>query len=206
MNSSNSPALQDTLQQAIQEAAALNARLHETAEDLSRIATVCAASLSKGGKILFCGNGGSAAESQHLATEFVVRLSAKRERRALPSISLTTDTSLLTACSNDYGFDRVFARQVEALAQSGDILILLSTSGKSPNLIEAARAARERKCLVVSFLGDRETPLDPLSDFTLHIPSPAGQRVQEGHLLCGHVLVEMIEVLLFDGHETAAAK
>jgi D-sedoheptulose 7-phosphate isomerase len=193
------------LQKAAAEAAALCERLPEIERPLQAIAEACATALRHGNKILFCGNGGSAAECQHLATEFVVRLSALRERRALPSIALTTDTSLLTACANDYGFDRIFARQVEALMEPGDVLILLSTSGKSPNLIEAAKMARLRNGMNISFVGETPTPLDPLSDHVLHIPSPASQRVQEGHLLCGHVLVELVESLLFDADEKSTA-
>jgi D-sedoheptulose 7-phosphate isomerase len=194
----DNPTSKSAFTTAVREAAALCERLPEIQDKLTAIAEACATALRHGNKILFCGNGGSAAECQHLATEFVVRLSALRERRALPSIALTTDTSLLTACANDYGFDRIFSRQVEALAEPGDILVLLSTSGKSPNLIEAAKMARTRKAVTISFVGQTPTPLDPLSDFVLHIPSPASQRVQEGHLFCGHLLVELTEQFLFD--------
>ncbi len=181
------------LHNAIDEVKFMLDKLPLVLDSLQTIAEICAASLRNGGKLLFCGNGGSAAECQHLATEFVVRLSAARNRGALSAIALTTDTSLLTACSNDYGFERIFARQVEAHLRVGDILILLSTSGKSPNLIEAARTARERGGLVIAFLGESPTPLDKLANHLLRIPSPASQRVQEGHLMCGHLLVEMIE-------------
>ena len=132
----------DRFQQAVNEAAEMHSKLASACfTDLGVVAELCARSLRTGGKLLLCGNGGSAAECQHIATEFAVRLTAERNRRALSAIALTTDTSLLTACSNDYGFDRVFARQVEALMKPGDVLLLLSTSGKSLNLIEAARSA-----------------------------------------------------------------
>jgi D-sedoheptulose 7-phosphate isomerase len=186
----------NTFETALRETQDMLQHLPAIASDLNAIAELCARSLRSGGKILFCGNGGSAAESQHLATEFVVRLSSARNRGALPAIALTTDTSLLTACSNDFGFEQVFARQIEALAKPGDVLILLSTSGKSPNLLAAARAAQQRKVISIAFLGENESPLDNLCTHTLHIPSASTQRVQEGHLLCGHLLVELVENLL----------
>jgi len=176
----------------------MNERMVEILPELSTIARACAEALHDGKTIYFCGNGGSAAESQHLATEFVVRLSSQHNRGALSSIALTTDTSLITACSNDLGFDRIFARQVEAHLRPGDVLILLSTSGESPNLLEAARTARQQKGIVVAFLGEKPSSLDVLSHHTLHIPSPFSQRVQEGHLMCGHLLVEMVENILLD--------
>jgi D-sedoheptulose 7-phosphate isomerase len=188
----------EKLRIAMQEAAAMHDYLAEScAAELSSIATLSANCLREGGRLFFCGNGGSAAECQHLATEFVVRLSAQRERQALAAIALTTDTSLLTACSNDYGFDQVFSRQIEALLRPGDVLILLSTSGRSQNLILAAEAAQNLNGKCVGFLGMGETPLDRYLDYALRIPSASGQRVQEAHLLCGHLLVELIEELLF---------
>ena len=178
---------------ACAESRAMMERLPSMQKQLSEAATLCAEALRRGGKLLFCGNGGSAAESQHLATEFVVRLTAERNRRALPALALTTDTSLLTACANDFGFTLVFSRQVDALMNEGDVLFLLSTSGKSANLIEAARSARARKGHTIGLLGPAISELDSLLDLALHVPSPSSQRVQEAHLLCGHVLVEMIE-------------
>jgi D-sedoheptulose 7-phosphate isomerase len=187
----------DKLQQAINEAAEMHSKLASCCfTDLVAIAEQCARCLKLGGKLLFAGNGGSAAECQHLSTEFAVRLTAARDRRALSALSLTTDTSLLTACANDYGFERIFARQVEALMKPGDVLLLLSTSGRSPNLLAAARAAHNLAGTVISFLGEKQTPLDEFSNYVLHIPSPSGQRVQEAHLICGHMLVELVEDML----------
>lgn len=184
----------EKLKFAISETETMQRRLvANCATVLDDIAIAAANCLRNGGKLLFAGNGGSAAECQHIATEFTVRLSAQRDRKALAAISLTTDTSLLTACSNDYGFERVFARQVEALLRPGDALFLLSTSGTSPNIIHAAKSARERKGIVVIFAGDAQSPLDEFANFALHVPSPSGQRVQEAHLLCGHLLVELVE-------------
>ena len=174
--------------------------------DIVAIADAAAQALKQGNKLLFCGNGGSAAESQHIATEFVVRLSSQRNRPALAAIALTTDTSLLTACANDMGFDKVFARQIEAHMNKGDVLFLLSTSGASPNLLEAAKSAHARGGTTVAFLGKNKTPLDELSDYALHIPSPSGQRVQEAHLLCGHLLVELVEDILIQEFNVMAGQ
>lgn len=192
----------EKLQRAVQDAAAMHSQLATACfAELTAIAEASANCLRNGGRLFFCGNGGSAAECQHLATEFVVRLSAYRERQALSAIALTTDTSLLTACANDYGFDRVFSRQIEALAHKGDIAFLLSTSGRSQNLILAAQAAQALGAKCVGFLGTGTTPLDRYLDHALRIPSSSGQRVQEAHLLCGHMLVELIEDLLLSRPE-----
>lgn len=190
------------LEAAASESKTLMERLPSLHEPLSAAADLCAYAIERGGKLLFCGNGGSAAESQHLATEFVVRLSAERNRKALPVIALTTDTSLITACSNDLGFALVFARQVEALMNRNDVLLLLSTSGKSRNLIEAAKAAHARGGSTIGMLGQATSELDSLLTLAIHIPSSSSQRVQEAHLLCGHLLVEMIENRL-SGLETS---
>ena len=192
----------EKLQRAVQDAAAMHSQLATACfAELTAIAEVSANCLRNGGKLFFCGNGGSAAECQHLSTEFVVRLSAHRDRQALAAIALTTDTSLLTACSNDYGFDRVFSRQIEALACKSDVVFLLSTSGRSQNLILAAQTAQTIGAKCVGFLGNGATPLDRHLDHALRIPSSSGQRVQEAHLLCGHMLVELIEDLLLSRPE-----
>lgn len=161
---------------------------------LERIADSCAASLEGGGKILFVGNGGSAAQCQHLATELVCRLRDDREPYA--AIALTTDTSFLTACSNDYAFERVFARQIEALGRSGDVLIALSTGGRSPNVLAAAGAAHDREIAVFAFTGSGETPLGAVANEVIAVPSGDSARIQEVHLLLGHVLCEGIEARL----------
>lgn len=182
---------------AMQEATAMYGQLAKHCfTDLTAIAEQAAHALRNGKRLFFCGNGGSAAECQHLATEFVVRLSAQRERAALSAIALTTDTSLLTACSNDYGFDRVFSRQLEAHMHAGDVVFFLTTSGRSANLLVAAQTAAVLGGIRIGFLGIDPTPLDHYLDFALRIPSHSGQRVQEAHLLCGHMLVELIEDML----------
>ena len=198
MNPALSEKVRKTLEVSAREASELFQRMPEISPLLINIAAACTRALRSGGTIFFCGNGGSAAESQHLATEFVVRLSALRERGALSALALTTDTSLLTACANDYGFDLVFARQVEAHLQAGDVLIMLSTSGKSANLLAAAKAAKARGGITAAFLGEKPSPLNSLTDLALHIPASSSQRVQEGHLWAGHMLVELVEQSLFD--------
>ena len=135
--------------------------------------------------------GGSAADAQHLAAELVVRYRANR--RALPSIALTTDTSILTAHSNDYGFETVFARQVEALAQPGDVVVGISTSGTSKNVVAGLRAAREKGCVVVSFTAQNGADCAALAHHAYCVPTPVTAFAQECHLLAGHVLCEYVE-------------
>ena len=147
--------------------------------------------VTSGRKLLLCGNGGSAADAQHLAAEFVGRYEA--ERAALPAIALTTDTSALTALSNDYGYEHVFARQVEALAAEGDCLIAISTSGTSPNVIAAVMAARKRGCRVIGMTGSKGKKLASLSDICIMVPSERTARIQEVHITVGHIWCEEVE-------------
>jgi D-sedoheptulose 7-phosphate isomerase len=147
--------------------------------------------VSRGGTLLFCGNGGSAADAQHLATEYVVRY--MRDRRAYPAIALTTDTSLLTAAGNDIGFDQVFARQVEALARPGDLLIIHSTSGNSPNVLRAAEAAKARGAWVLAFSARDGGALRALADHSVVIPTSRTDRAQELHLCIEHVICDLVE-------------
>jgi len=153
--------------------------------------------LRAGGTLFFCGNGGSAADAQHIATEYVVRYSVSR--RPLAAVALTTDSSLLTAAANDLGFERVFARQVEALCRGGDLLVLHSTSGDSPNLVAAARAARERAVATVAFLGRGGGALVPLVDEAIVVPSDDAGRIQVIHLALEHLIVELVEAELTRG-------
>jgi D-sedoheptulose 7-phosphate isomerase len=145
----------------------------------------------RGGTLFFCGNGGSAADAQHMATEYVVRY--MRSRRAYPAIALTTDTSLLTAAANDLGFDRVFARQVEALANPGDLLIIHSTSGNSPNVLRAAEAARAKGVPVLSFTARDGGELRELADHSVVIPTTRTDRAQELHLCLEHIICDLVE-------------
>ncbi|MBL7192244.1 SIS domain-containing protein [bacterium] len=150
-------------------------------------------------KILLAGNGGSAADCQHLAAEFIIRLSSERNRRALPAIALTTDTSVITAGANDFGFETIFARQIEALGNEGDVLICFSTSGNSKNLVKAAETAKDKGMKIIGFLGKQSGLLGPLTDISINIPSTDTPRIQEGHITVGHIMVGMVETLLFDG-------
>ena len=144
-----------------------------------------------GGTLFFCGNGGSAADAQHMATEYVVRY--MRNRRAYPAVALTTDTSLLTAVGNDLGFDFIFSRQVEALARKGDLLIIHSTSGNSPNVLHAARAARARGVPVLAFAARDGGALVNEADHTVIVPTDRTDRAQEIHLCVEHLICELVE-------------
>ena len=157
-------------------------------EDLARRVLAC---LDAGGKVLFFGNGGSAADAQHLAAEFVVRF--RQNRRALPSLALHTDTSVMTACANDFGFDTVYARQIEALANRGDIAIGISTSGNSANVLKALEAAKARGCLTVAFTAEDGGQCASTADLIFRAPSPVTARAQECHLLVGHILCGLVE-------------
>jgi D-sedoheptulose 7-phosphate isomerase len=164
------------------------------APQLVQVADRYATALRSGGTLYFCGNGGSAADAQHLATEYVVRYAANR--RALAAVALTTDSSILTAAANDLGFDQIFARQVEAYCGPGDVLVLHSTSGRSANLLAAATAARARRTGTVAFLGRDGGPLAGLVDEALVVPSDDTGLVQVLHLALQHVVVELVEAAL----------
>jgi D-sedoheptulose 7-phosphate isomerase len=172
-----------------------------SARDLAADAIVAAAediasAFAAGRKVLLCGNGGSAADCQHMAAEFVSRLSAERERRALPAIALTTDSSILTAQSNDNGFDSVFARQVEALGSRGDVLIAISTSGSSPNVVEAVRTGHQRGLHVIGLFG-ADAPLAAEVDTPVLVIGGTQQSVQECFLVIEHAICELVEEMLF---------
>ncbi len=152
--------------------------------------------LSNGGKILWMGNGGSAADSQHLAAEFVGRFS--RERPGFASIALTTDTSILTAVGNDYGYEKIFARQIDALCKPGDVVVGISTSGNSGNVLEAIRSANERDALTVGFSGGDGGALREAANDSLIVPSNDTARIQEAHILMGHLLCDWVEDTLVD--------
>ena len=152
---------------------------------------LCAESLSEGHKLLFAGNGGSAAEAQHFSAEMVGRF--LKERQPLPSIALNTDTSAITAIGNDYGYEHIFARQVQALGQSGDVLIAMSTSGRSKNLVLAMQAAQAQGVRTIALTGSHPRDMGPLADIVLKVPSSHTPQIQEGHLVLGHLLCGMVE-------------
>jgi D-sedoheptulose 7-phosphate isomerase len=180
----------DALARAVQAAKALEPQIAALA---GRYAEV----LRGGGTLYFCGNGGSAADAQHLATEYVVRYSTNR--RPLAALALTTDSSVLTAAGNDLGFEQIFARQVEALCGPQDLLILHSTSGRSPNLLAAATAARARGTRTVAFLGQHGGPLAALVDDAVLVPALGTSHIQVLHLTLQHVIVELVEAGLTGG-------
>ena len=157
----------------------------------TRLAKACERALKDNNKIMFCGNGGSAADSQHLATELVVRY--RRDRRALAAIALTTDTSALTAAANDFSFDGVFARQVEALGRPGDVLIGISTSGNSANILAALHMAKSMGIVPAGLSGGDGGAMKGLADPLIVVPSQVTARIQEMHILLGHVLCEYLE-------------
>ncbi|MEO7456647.1 MAG: SIS domain-containing protein [Gemmatimonadaceae bacterium] len=165
--------------------------LAETGPDLDRALEMVQAAVKRQGTLFFCGNGGSAADAQHMATEYVVRY--MRNRRAYPALALTTDTSLLTAAGNDIGFENVFSRQVEALAKAGDLLIIHSTSGNSPNVIRAAEAAREKGVQVLAFSARDGGALRALADHSVIIPTTRTDRAQELHLCIEHIICDIVE-------------
>lgn len=159
--------------------------------DIDRALTMVQETVARRGTLFFCGNGGSAADAQHMATEYVVRY--MRNRKAYPAIALTTDTSLLTAAANDLGFDDVFARQVEAHAKPGDLLIIHSTSGNSPNVLKAAQAAHDVGIKVLAFSARDGGALRPLADHSVIIPTDRTDRAQELHLCIEHLICELVE-------------
>ena len=150
-------------------------------------------SVRDGGKLLICGNGGSAADAQHLATEFVSTLKVDRRRAAIPAVALTTDTSLLTAISNDYGFAEVFARQVEALGRAGDVLLGISTSGNSQNVVTAFEQARTQGLRTIALTGRSQGDLSPLADIEIKIPSDETSHIQEAHIAVGQLIAFLVE-------------
>ena len=162
--------------------------------EIERAGLICAEALSRGNRIYLCGNGGSAADAQHIAAELIGRFVS--DRRALPAMALTTDTSALTAIGNDYGFDSVFSRQVEGLCREGDVLIAISTSGNSSNILKAANLARDLGGRVIGLSGKSGGELSKSCDLSLVVPSDVTARIQEMHIIIGHVLCALIEVQL----------
>jgi D-sedoheptulose 7-phosphate isomerase len=173
---------------------ALNNVLESGLASIESSGRVICDALSAGNKILLCGNGGSAADAQHIAAELVGRY--EDQRRAYPAIALTTDTSALTAVSNDFGYEEVFARQVQALAQPGDVLIAISTSGKSPNIVRAAEVAQGLGCKIIGLTGIHAEPLANYCFITVQVLSERTARVQEGHITIGHLWCEMVDEIL----------
>lgn len=160
-------------------------------DEIVLVASVIKSALENGNKIFFCGNGGSAADSQHLAAEFVGRF--QTERNSLPAISLTTDTSILTSIGNDYGFEHIFARQIEGLGKQGDVLVGISTSGKSKNVLLAMEEAKKIGLTTISFTGNDGGYLKDVCDYCLNVSHEKTARVQEAHIFMGHILCELLD-------------
>ena len=190
---SNAPAAEiDLIENSLRQHIEILEKILQSQKDvILECAGIIYQTIKDGGKILICGNGGSAADAQHLAAEFVGRF--ERERRALPAIALTTDTSALTALANDYDFERIFARQVEALAKPGDCLIAISTSGNSPNVIRAVMEGRKSGCKIIGLTGANGKKLASLTDGCILIEHERTARVQEAHITVGHIWCEIIE-------------
>ncbi len=172
--------------------ALLNETIDECSSDIVEVANVLVKAFKSGKKLLICGNGGSAADSQHFAAEFVSSFSREIKRPSLPAIALSTDTSIITAFSNDYGFDGVFERQVEALGQKGDVLMAITTSGNSKNCIKAIEMAKS-KGLVTVALTQKNGFISKISDFSIGIPSKNTQHIQEVHIASYHIICEIVE-------------
>lgn len=164
-------------------------------QKLLKIADIMVQSIRSGGKIFFCGNGGSAADAQHLAAELLVRLRSHVNRDSIPALTLATDTSTITACANDYSFDEIFSRPLSGLGVKGDVVVGITTSGKSPNVIKAFEVARQKGIITVGFLGGSAggEPALQLCDYAFVVPSSDTGRVQEVHITAGHALMEAVE-------------
>jgi len=158
-------------------------------------ATACVQCVRLGGKVLLAGNGGSAADAQHIAAEFVSRFAF--DRPGMAAVALTTDTSILTAIGNDYGYENIFARQIHAIGRAGDVFIGYSTSGKSPNVLEAFKVAREVGLICIGFTGNRGGAMRNLCHHLLEVPSAETPKIQEGHLVLGHILCGLVEHDIF---------
>ena len=189
---SSQPDAEAVFAKAIDEHLHVVSQIRERRSVLQAIAQTMAAAISRGGKVLWCGNGGSAADSQHLAAELIGRF--RRERRGLASIALTTDTSILTAIANDYGYNAVFSRQVEALGTAGDVLVGISTSGNSRNVVAALELAHAKGIITVAFTGAGGGKMGGIVDYLFAASSHDTARIQEAHILAGHMLCDWIEL------------
>jgi len=167
--------------------------LNEGVEAIQEIVAILTSALLNGNKLMFCGNGGSAAESQHMAAEYCATLDHNKPRKGYKAIALSTDTSLLTAWSNDFGYEGIFERQVDVLGDKGDVLICYSTSGNSENVLRAAKLAIEKKIHVIGFSGVREGKLDKFSEVSFKSPSPETPIIQEHHTIAGHIICSCVE-------------
>jgi D-sedoheptulose 7-phosphate isomerase len=170
--------------------------IEENSETIEEVARLIASTFNEGGKLVLFGNGGSSTDASHIAAEFVGRY--KRERPGLPAISLNTDTAILTALANDYEYSEVFSRQLKALANEGDVVIAISTSGGSPNVLKAVDVARKKKLKTIAFTGSKGEKFASKANYAFVVPSQNTPRIQETHITLGHVLCQMVEEILFE--------
>lgn len=188
-----------TVSQALSDGiAARSLTLENQTQNLVQIGRICGQAIENGNKILLCGNGGSAADAQHLAAELLIRLRPNLTRQTLPAIALAMDTSTLTACGNDLGFDVIFERMVESLGKPGDVLIGITTSGKSPNVNKALIKAKELGITSVGFLGKKGGPAQEFCEYTFNAQTEVTARIQELHITAGHIVMELVEEYLID--------
>ena len=186
--------MKENIQNQILESAKIkNKMVQNGIESIEKAAQLLIESIKAGGKILFCGNGGSAADAQHLATELMGGMS-DHDRMPIPSIALTTDSSFITAWSNDTDFDSIFSRQVQGLGAEGDVLIGISTSGNTENVINALKQAKYKNLKTIAFTGKTGGNLDGIADITIKVPSDNTQRIQESHIMIGQILCSLIEL------------
>ena len=190
--------LENKIKNAINESIDVKKSLLETcSRQIEQIGIKLSEIIKNGGKIMFCGNGGSAADSQHLAAELVIRLRSKYNRASIAGLALTVDSSILTACGNDYGFDDIFSRQVEGMGRNGDALIGITTSGKSENIFRAINQAKKQNIYTIGLLGCDGGKIKEICDNSVIVPSQVTARIQESHILIGHIWCEMIEEAMF---------
>jgi len=184
--------MKEYIKESIKNSAAVKEKMLLSCVDkINDSADVLVQALKSGNKVMICGNGGSAADAQHMAAELVVRF--KKNRRAFPSVALTTDTSIMTACANDFSYEEIFSRQIEAIGLKGDVLIGISTSGNSPNVIKAIESAKQIGIKTIGLTGEKPSELQKSSDVCISIPSQETARIQECHILCIHILCDIIE-------------
>lgn len=186
------------IQREIEESYESKKKLLTLSSDIEKAGLMAAETLKAGGKLLLCGNGGSAADAQHIVAELVVRYKTKNERRGLPAISLALDSSTVTACGNDYGYEFIYSRALEAIGNEGDLLIAISTSGNSQNVINAVKKAKEKKIKTLLLLGNTGGKLKGTGDFEVLVQEKYTARIQECHILIGHIICSVIEKELFN--------
>ncbi|SPD73864.1 Phosphoheptose isomerase [uncultured Desulfobacterium sp.] len=191
--------MKDIIEKALSESLKIKESfIRKNASLLIRLAEKIATAFTGDRKLMLCGNGGSAADAQHIAAEFVNRFSL--ERPPLPALALTTDTSIITAIGNDYSFDDVFSKQIKALGNEGDILLAISTSGRSKNVLSATRDARQRGIYVAGLMGRDGGELKGLVDLALVVESDVTARIQESHILAGHIICQLVDYIIFQRH------